>query len=292
MKVAAVSARRREPLVRSKGRGGFTLMELLLVVAMIGILTSMLMPVLAKAKSRAQAVRCLNNLRQWGLSLQLYTAENEDRIPRDGLDDQGLYAVDTTMVDGPGSPRDPVAWFNALPSGVGEKPFSNYWTRTQRPRERFPFPGGLAPMWHCPAARATREDTFLRNGAFGFFSLAMNEELKQVGGVRSVATRATLEYPLMPRLTDLTSPGTTVFQSDAAFSPTLERFSSAPDRNGTTPAGGSGTFAQRHSYRGANLGFLDGHAGFFMRRYITNGPTAREEKPNPDVVWNPNRGQR
>ena len=49
--------------------------------------------------------------------------------------------------------------------------------------------------------------------------------------------------------------------------------------------------AQRHSHRGGNLGFLDGHASFFKRSYITNGPATREEKLNPDVVWNPNRGK-
>ncbi len=277
---------------RSLPREGFTLIELLVVVAMLGILTSMLMPVLAKAKSRAQGVRCINNLRQWSFGLQIYTAENDDRLPRDGLDDAGLYAVDTTMVEGPGSPRDPQAWFNLLPASAGEKPFSNYWTRTPRPRDRFPFPGGLGPLWHCPAARATREDAFLRNGAFGFFSLAMNEDLKQLAGARSGTGRATFDYPQMPRLGEVPSPGTTVFQSDTAFSPTLEPFSGSPDRNGTSPASHSAAFAQRHSYRGGNLGFLDGHASFFKRSYITNGPLAREEKHNPDVVWNPNRAKR
>jgi len=35
--------------------------------------------------------------------------------------------------------------------------------------------------------------------------------------------------------------------------------------------------------------FIDGHASFFKRSYITNGLSGREEKFNPDVIWNPNR---
>lgn len=65
----------------SRADRAFTLIELLVVIAIIGILASLLLPTMARARAQAHQTQCLNNIRQLNLAVMLYAQDNDDRLP-------------------------------------------------------------------------------------------------------------------------------------------------------------------------------------------------------------------
>ena len=76
--------------VENKNAIGFTLMELLTVMAIIGILAALLLPAISAARKKAHCINCVSNLKQIGLAVEMYVQNNEGILPNARTDEIGL----------------------------------------------------------------------------------------------------------------------------------------------------------------------------------------------------------
>jgi prepilin-type N-terminal cleavage/methylation domain-containing protein/prepilin-type processing-associated H-X9-DG protein len=79
-----------------KRNAGFTLVELVVVVLILGILAALLLPAISKSKVKAERTVCTGNLRQWGVAISMYAGENHNSFP-DNRDGSGLSWCGSTV---------------------------------------------------------------------------------------------------------------------------------------------------------------------------------------------------
>ncbi|HWF18771.1 MAG TPA: prepilin-type N-terminal cleavage/methylation domain-containing protein [Verrucomicrobiae bacterium] len=257
-----VFSRQNKPF-RIPRAAAFTLIELLVVVAIIAILASLLLPALARAKSRAWEAACLNNLNQLQTCWHLYTMDNSEYlVPNNSV--EGI-----TTNGGEGSIATGVSWCLADPT---EPNVENGML--------FPYNTSLG-IYHCPADHSTLTDPSGRdNGTLRSRSYNMSQSVNGYNWFLSGY------IPCFVKTTDIRNPNVAnclVFIDENEYTLLDSQFGMPTDFYDRS------TYwwdmpANRHD-QGANLSFADGHVERFkwvVPKTFTSWITSVSPQEMPD----------
>jgi prepilin-type N-terminal cleavage/methylation domain-containing protein/prepilin-type processing-associated H-X9-DG protein len=149
----------------------FTLAELLVVIAVIGVLAGLLLPVLGRARESARGAACLNNLRQWGLATYLYIADHDGYLPRDGAPTPTASSTN-------------YGWYIQLPKQLKLPRYHEMEWRTNASVE----PG--RSVWICPSNRR-------RSNGNNLFHYCLNEQVNGTGPTSRQVQIETINRPAL-----------------------------------------------------------------------------------------------
>ncbi len=258
-----------------KKASGFTLIELLVVIAIIAILAAMLLPALARAKSRAQEAACLSNLKQWGLADSMYVDDNNQIFPYPRFqsyassadqDNPSWLSIPTYHNQGEGDD----VWFNALPHYVASQPL---YTWAYNPGTFYVSKS----IYNCPAAYS--------QGIAPQDAVAAVDKYDMIPGVRplfnygmnskSIANENLSAYVPTLRTSMVVHPSAFVLFSDGRDRSLEVPYYGTPDNQVllATPHSYTTRFSARHNL-GANITFSDGHAAYYKYTYVVSDGTA------------------
>jgi len=213
---------------------GFTLVELLMVIAIIGIIAALLLAVVSKGKQKALQIQCLNNVRQLGIGLQVFVGDNHFYPP---------FNSQTNHTN----PEHDRFWTGQLEDqGLGiSHAETNFYQKG---------------VWYCPATRWS--DSMLRAGAESIASYYgyNNDKL----GPHSQPIPPTNQYGLQGHYNATTRIYTPIKQNEVTVPSEMMAIGDSFDgsiwfrRRDLDSLTGFGNTLTRHNCR-ANVTFCDGH---------------------------------
>ncbi|HEX8312622.1 MAG TPA: type II secretion system protein [Chthoniobacteraceae bacterium] len=247
-------------LPRQRLSGGFTIMELLVVVAIILVLAAITLPVISSVRMRGNKAVALNNMRQLAGALLTYASQNDATLPAED-------SIGTDTWGNAANPENQKAWYNCLPRLLGGKGVGDF---AADPRGYYTSDNLL----FLPGATYPDNDKRL---VAPLFAIAINTKLQR-------KNEAGMKEPV--KLSQITVPQRTVMFLEQGIRGEAKASPTQPKYDGTCK-GSAKSFVARYSGQGV-LTFMDGHAEAFEAKdlltetgkIIYNGPGQPV-----DVIW-------
>lgn len=240
---------------------GFTLIEMLVVMAIVILLTAIIIPSVSGALRSAQHTHSMNNLRQWGTATLLYMTESGGRMPSRGPEERPSWGEVMNARN---------AWYNVLPPYVGEQALMDI-----PAHERVNFLEGTS-MHRDPAARFNTGELSERP----LFSYTYNSQMNvsRTHG-NHIPGRGDLRRDQL-FISDYTTPSNTVL----FFESRVRREDGHPSQTSANQMGRAYGHSRHVSFRyggRVNILFLDGATRRFRSDEIFNGT----QVINEPVIW-------
>lgn len=245
---------------------GFTLVEILVVIAIVGLLAGLLFPVFANARESGRITSCASNLSQIGKAIALYTSDNRERYP--------LIVDDKNATNG-------CTWVDAVyPYAKSTKVFS---CPSAKHGDYVP---GCGPAQPIPGGEPGEEDGF--NGSYDMVTPFIEAQITQnstgsSGGYQIYPKSLSQSKYRFPSSTILVLDGsdTSYFfhNTFAVVNPGIDKITSVDDLK-------DGGILPRHR-DGVNLLYVDGHVKWQKLDSLTSTPMWRYDGREPVPVPTP-----